>query len=177
MLGKSCDVWKIPQFSTEACIYKNSVPLETRAQIAGIEIHSIATSFEENAKIPTDKIQISKTAKIEERSLADYAMPADSHIQPEQMPNLNDIMRQVTDAQNEAQDEIDMQNLSDKEITLKEKELMLREKELELKAQEMAQKNQKTSPNKNTLDKMNQAVSTTNNVKNTFNGLKSIFGR
>ena len=170
ILGKSCDIWEIQKVWTETCIYKNSLPLETKVNMAGIEVHTLAARFEENTHIPADKIKLPKTAKIKEMKASDLAVPKDANGKP---VDFSAMMQQMKDAQKKAQDEISDQNLSEKEMALKEKELELKQKELELKAQEMEQKNK----NKGALEETNEAVNTTNNVKNIFNGLRSVLGR
>ena len=172
--GKTCEVWDLPKIASQSCIYKGSLPLESRVSIAGMEIVTTATRIDENVAIPKDKLTLPKDAKIEDFVIPPEAAAAVQEMQANmQNGGFKNLMKNVSLAQEEAQE----QNMSQKEMELKEKELELKQKELELREQEMAQELQKAPAKKSALDKTNDAVNTTNKVKQTFGGLRSILGR
>ncbi len=177
ILGKSCDVWEIEKFSTQTCIYKNSVPLETNSTMAGMTFNSVATRFEENANVPAEKVRLPETAQVREMEMPEFAMPLDENGNPIAMPNIADMMQQAGEAQEEAPAEDAEESLSAKELALREKELELKARELDLREQEMAQQQPAPAAKKSAIEQVDRTVNTTNKVKNTFSGVRSLLGR
>lgn len=62
-LGKKCDVWEIKQMSTKVWVYKG-IALKTESNMAGMKMTKVATSFQENVKIPEIKFTIPKDVKM-----------------------------------------------------------------------------------------------------------------
>jgi hypothetical protein len=63
--GKTCDVWETKSLGSRSCVW-HGVTLMTQTNMAGMQITSTATRFEENASIPADKFVIPGDVRITE---------------------------------------------------------------------------------------------------------------
>ncbi len=63
--GKTCDVWEIKQMNTKTWIWKG-VTLKSVVSMPGMETTSTATSVEENADVPKEKLGVPAKATITE---------------------------------------------------------------------------------------------------------------
>lgn len=185
ILGYKCDVWEIPNFMTTACVYKNSIPLEMSSTFANFNVTQVATKFQENAKIPKDKIELPQNASIKDMGkLSDHMSPEQAAqvqaMDSEEIKGLGDVMKMFGDMQKQGavnqQEGISERELElkAKELEIKRMELELQQKQLELQASSLEQAQQ---PSKGTLEQVDGAVDTTNKLKNSIGGLKSLFGR
>jgi cell division protein FtsB len=57
IIGKPCEIWELQSMGTKVWVWKN-IPLRSETDIMGIKIIRVATDVDENADIPSGKIEI-----------------------------------------------------------------------------------------------------------------------
>ncbi|MBX2991251.1 MAG: hypothetical protein KF749_08785 [Bacteroidetes bacterium] len=64
-LGKKCDVWEVKNLGTKMWVYKG-LTLKSETNMSGMKVIREAVKFEENAKVPEDKLTVSSKMKVTE---------------------------------------------------------------------------------------------------------------
>ncbi|HWN10146.1 MAG TPA: hypothetical protein VNO50_12920 [Pyrinomonadaceae bacterium] len=63
--GKTCDVWETKSLGSKSCVWQG-VTLKTQVNMAGMQITSTATRFEENGGVPADRFVVPGDVVIKE---------------------------------------------------------------------------------------------------------------
>jgi len=84
ILGRSCDVWKIKNLGSKACIW-NAVPMKTEVDMMGMKQSNVAVKLDENASIPEEKFRVPTDVKL--------TQGADMEKMMKNMPNMNGMKK------------------------------------------------------------------------------------
>jgi hypothetical protein len=57
MIGKPCEIWELKSMGTKIWVWEN-IPLRSETNLMGIQILRVATKIDENAVIPTEKLEV-----------------------------------------------------------------------------------------------------------------------